>query len=114
MIYFGSFFAGIINGLFASSAGQILVFLLVFILKEDAHKARGTSIFVLGVITLFTLARYLSDVELKTIDVLIVIAVGGVFGYIGSKVMKRISSLYLNLISGILVLGLSIYSLIRG
>lgn len=114
MIYFGSFIAGIINGLFASGAGQILVFVLVFILKEDSRKARGTSVFTVGVITIFTLVRYINNIDLKTIDVLTVTIIGLIFGCVGSRIMKKVHPLYLNLISGILVLGLSLYSLIRG
>lgn len=114
MMYFGSFFAGIINGLFASGAGQILVFILVFILKEDSHKARGTSVFSVGVITIFTLTRYINNINIKVIEIIIVAIIGIIFGYIGSKLMKKIYPVYLNLVSGILVLGFSLYSLLRG
>lgn len=113
MIYFGSFFAGIINGLFASGAGQILVFVLVFILKEETHKARATSVLCIGLVTIFTIFRYLKDIKIDIREIIIVGIVGLLFGPVGSKIMKKIPSGYLNLISGLLITGLAIYSLIR-
>ena len=114
MIYFGSFFAGIINGLFTSGAGQILVFILIFVLKEETHKARGTSVFLVSIITIFTLLRYLTVININFKDMIIVALSGGLGGYLGSKIMKKISSVCLNVISGMLILGLALYSLIRG
>lgn len=114
MIYFGSFFSGLINGLFASGAGQIFVFVLVFVLKFDTHKARATSVCAIGIVTIFTVIRYLKSVQLNLTKIVIVAIVGLFFGMCGSKIMKKIPAGYLNLISGILVAGFSIYSLIRG
>lgn len=114
MIYFGSFFAGIINGLFASGAGQILVFVLVFILKFDTHKARATSVFAIGMVTIVTLIRYLMNIKISILDGVLVGLIGIVFGVLGSKIMKKIPSGYLNLISGAIVAGFAMYSLIRG
>ena len=114
MIYFGSFFAGVINGLFASGAGQIFVFILVFILKNDTHKSRATSVLAMGIITVITLIRYLLEVDIKLKEVILVCIIGLSFGSIGSKLMRKIPEGYLNVLSGVLVTGLAIYSLIRG
>ena len=114
MIYIGSLLAGFINGLFASGAGQLTVFLLIFLLKIETHKARATSVFLMGIVTVVTLVRYLSFVRLELKDVFLVAIVGGIFGALGAKIMKKISSNYLNLISGILITGLAIYSIFRG
>lgn len=114
MMSFGSFFAGIINGLFASGAGQIVVFILVFILKIETHKARATSIFLISIVTIITILRYVLSIKLKIYHVIVVVISGLLFGMVGSKIMKKIPSNYLNLISGIVVTGFAIYSLIRG
>ena len=69
---------------------------------------------MIGIITIFTIIRYLNEVDLNKNEVITVTITGLVCGYIGSRLMKKISPLYLNLISGIFVVGLSVYSLIRG
>lgn len=114
MLYFGSFFAGVINGLFASGAGQIVVFVLIYFLNVKTHNARATSIFVISIVTIFTLIRYLFSIKLKLVEVIIVTICGLIFGVVGSKIMKKIPADYLNLISGIVISGFAIYSLIRG
>ena len=112
MIYFGSFFAGLINGLFASGAGQILVFLLIFILKQDTYKSRKTSVFLIGITSILTLIRYLKVIDVELNSVLIVGITGIVFGVAGTKLMKKLDANTLNIFSGILIAGLSLYKLI--
>ena len=114
MIYVGSLISGIINGLFASGAGQILVFMFIFLFKMDTHKSRATSVFIIGSVTIFSFMRYLQFVNLS-LDHALIVTISGLFlGTIGSKVMKKINSDYLNLISGLVITGFSIYSIIRG
>ena len=113
MIYFGSFFAGIINGLFASGAGQILVFVLIFILKKDAYKSRKLSVLVIGITSILTLIRYIKTVKTSIKNVLIVWIIGLFFGTIGTKLMKKVDKNILNILSGSLIVGLSLYKLIR-
>jgi len=112
MIYLVSLLCGIANGLFAAAAGQIMIFYLVFILKEEAHKSRATSIFCISSITIISLIGYLNFVKFKLYQVIVVAISGVVFGVLGSTVMKKIKSNWLNLISGLLVFGLGIYKLI--
>ncbi len=113
MIYFGSFFAGIINGLFASGAGQILVFVLIFILKQDTYKSRKLSVFAIGLTSIFTLIRYIKSIEISLKHVLIVGITGMIFGSIGTKIMKKIDKNKLNICSGLLIVILSILKLTR-
>jgi len=111
MIYFISVLCGITNGLFAAAAGQIMIFYLVFILKEEAHKSRATSIFCISLVTIISLIGYLKLAEFKICQVMTVVICGLVFGILGSNVMKKINSNWLNLISGLLVFGLGVYKL---
>lgn len=113
MIYVGSLLAGIINGLFASGAGQIVVFLLIYFMKIETHTARATSVFLMGIVTIVTFIRYLSFVQIQITHVIVVIITGIVFGVAGSKLMKKLQPDYLNLISGVIIAGFAIYNLVK-
>lgn len=113
MIYVGSLLSGIINGLFASGAGQIIVFLFIYFLKVETHTARATSVFLMGLVTIITFVRYLGFVKLEVLHLIAVILAGLVFGVVGSKIMKKLQPDYLNLISGIVMAGFAIYNLIK-
>ena len=114
MLYVGSLLAGVINGLFASGAGQILVFMYIYILNVDTHKSRATSIFSIGIVTLVSITRYISFMNYKLFDVITVVLCGLIFGLIGSKIMKKINPNFLNLLSGVVITVFSIYSIVRG
>lgn len=113
MIYIFSLIAGIVNGLFASGAGQIVVFFLIYILKVETHTARATSIFCVVLTTIITLIKYFKFTNLNISQVITVLLIGAIFGMIGSKIMKRIPSNYLNIFSGILIVSLALYNLIK-
>ena len=108
MIYFFSLIVGILNGLFSSGAGQILVFYLVFIKKGDTHKARALSVFALSISSIISLIFLLNFKELKMLDILVLIFASLIFGAIGTRIMKKINSNILNLISGSLILIVSV------
>lgn len=111
MIYLVSFLCGITNGLFAAAAGQIMIFYLVFILKKEAHKSRATSILCILLVTIISLIGYLNFSKFKINQVIVVIVCGIVFGVLGSTVMKKIKSNWLNLLSGLMVFGLGVYKM---
>lgn len=104
---------GALNGFFTSGAGQILVFYLVFIKKYETHMSRALSIVVLSVSSIISLFFHIDFSNIDYIKIIIVIAIGLIFGFIGTKLMKKIQSNVLNLISGILVAGLSLYKFIE-
>lgn len=113
MIYVFSLISGFINGLFASGAGQILVFFLIFMQKQETHKARATSLLCTSIATIISITRYASVVNIK-ISILIIVALCGiVFGNIGAKIMNKIEANKLNLLSGIVITFFSIYNLIN-
>ena len=111
MIYLVSILSGVIKGLFAAAAGQIMIFYLVFILKKDAHTSRATCIFCISLVTIISLIGYIKIAKFKMHQVITVIICGLIFGVIGSKIMNKINSNYLNLLSGVIIFGLSIYKL---
>lgn len=114
MIYIIGFIVGILNGLFSSGAGQVLVFYLVFIKKLETHKVRALSVALLSVASIIAIFGYfnIAQFEIKNIIVLLIIA--SVTGVIGTKIMKKIPADILNLISGVLILVLTIIKMIKG
>lgn len=112
MIYIFSFIAGIINGFFASGAGQVLVFFLIYTTKMDTHKARATSLICTSVASLFSIINYSKVVKYNSNDIIVAILCGLIFGTIGAKIMKKINANLLNLISGLVIFGLSAYNIV--
>ena len=112
MIYVISLVSGIINGLFAGGAGQILVFYLVFIKKIETHKGRATSLFCTSIATLMSIVRYIGVIDIEIMNLIVVAIVGIIMGFLGSKVMNKIESNKLNLLSGAIITFFAVYNLI--
>lgn len=114
MIYLVGLFVGFLNGLFASGAGQILVFYLIFIKKLDTHLMRAVSVAVLSTSSIISVLGYSSFVEYDIIKIIVLAIIAAITGYLGSKLMKIIPANILNLISGVLIVGLTIYKFLSG
>lgn len=104
---------GIINGLFSSGAGQILVFYLIYILKQDTIKSREFSLIVMPIISIVTFILYYFKSSVNSIQLIIFVLISIILGYVGSKIMNRINSNILNLLSGILLVVITAFSLWR-
>jgi uncharacterized membrane protein YfcA len=113
MIYLIGLIAGFLNGFFASGAGHIIIFYLVFISKIDTHIGRAVSIAVLCITSIFTIVGLKDVVNFEIDKIIYLIIISGVCGVIGSKIMQKINSKVLNLVSGIIVAALAIYGLCR-
>lgn len=113
MIYFICFLVGIINGFFASSAGQILVFYYIFIMKLDSYVSRAVSIAVLSIVSIITCIGYSKFIKFDLIKILVIVGISAISGYIGPKLMKKIPADILNLISGLAIVILTVISFIR-
>ncbi len=109
MIYLVGFLVGILNSMFAAGSGQVLVFYLIYFLKLETHKVRALSVAVLSISSIFAIFGYRNVInfDYKIITPLIVIAC--ISGIIGTKVMKKIPANVLNLISGILLVILTVF-----
>ncbi len=82
--------AGIISGLFSTGGGMILVPAFIHLLKLDATKARGTSLFcILPMVVTSSFFYYQSNyIDWK---IAFLSAIGGTIGgYIGAKLLKKI------------------------
>lgn len=114
MIYFIGLLVGLLNGLFASGAGQILVVYLIFFRKEGTHTTRAVSVTVLSIASIFAIFGYGSIVKYDWIKVGVIAIIAAISGFIGSRLMKKIPANILNLSSGILIVVLTFYKIFFG
>ena len=89
MIYVVSFLVGILNGLFASGAGQFLVFYLIYILKTETHKARALSVSVLSISSIISIIGYKNYTNVNYLYLLIIFFIAIISSYLGTKIMKN-------------------------
>ena len=95
--------AGFINGLFGSGAGMLILPGLISVMKMDAKVARGTSLFILVVVSTITCIFYVKNITDYT--ALWFIVSGGILGgVIGSKFSKVIPENVLRLLLGIMMI----------
>ena len=83
--------AGVVSGLFASGGGMIVVPAFISILKMDEAHARATSVFAILPMVVVSGFFYLKN---NYIDwkVGILCAIGGIIGgYIGTKLLRKLS-----------------------
>lgn len=83
--------AGIVSGLFASGGGMIVVPAFISVLKMNEPEARATSVFAILPMVVASSIFYLKG---NYIDwkIGILCAIGGIIGgYIGTKLLKRLS-----------------------
>lgn len=104
---------GLVNGCFSSSAGQILVFYYIYILKISSKEARNYSLCIIPIISIPTLIYYAIKVKINLKVSIILILISIIFGSMGNKIMRKIKSNSLNLISGIILVLFSIINLWR-
>lgn len=100
---------GLVNGLFGSGGGTLVVPALVFILGVDDHKAHATAISIIFPLSIISTIIYFtnSSIPFKTV---IPVTIGGVVGsYIGAKTLNKIPINILRKIFGSVI----IYTAIR-
>lgn len=95
---------GLVNGLFGSGGGTILVPCLVFIMKLEDHKAHATAISIILPISIISSLIYFKY-DVVDIDLTLKVAVGSVIGaLVGSCLLNRISVNILRKIFGIFMI----------
>lgn len=114
MIYFFGVLIGLLNGMFAAGAGQVLVIYLIFVKKIETHISRAVSMSLLSISSLFAFFSYVNKVQIDIKVAFYFTIISFISGVIGSELMKRLSSNFLNLISGLLICGLTIYKICIG
>lgn len=85
------FFAGLINGLFGSGGGTILVPSLVFLSKILDRKAHATAIAVILPLTIISSIIYIKY-GITSIQLALYTTLGSIMGaYIGSRLLSQLS-----------------------
>ncbi len=104
--------AGIISGLFASGGGLILVPALIYFLKMEDKKARGTAIACILPMVLTSSIFYYQDNYINW-KVAFFCAIGGIIGgIVGAKLLKKVPTKYVRIAFVIFLLYVSIRNLI--
>ncbi len=103
--------SGLINGMFSTGAGMLLVPSFIYLLKIEDKKARGTSVFCI-LIMVITTSFFYSKENYIDMNLSILVAIGGIVGgIIGAKVLKKINVKYLKILFTIFLIYMS-YTLI--
>lgn len=103
------FFTGILNGLFGSGGGTIVVPAMIYYLHVDDHKAHATAIAIILPLTIISSFVYIYN-SFVDWDLVLKTSIGGVVGgYIGAKLLRVIPDKYLRKIFG----GFMIFASIR-
>lgn len=83
--------AGIVSGLFASGGGMIVVPAFISVLKMNEPEARATSVFAILPMVIASSIFYLKGNYIDW-QIGILCAIGGIIGgYIGTKLLKKLS-----------------------
>lgn len=83
--------AGVVSGLFASGGGMIVVPAFISILKMNEPRARATSVFAILPMVIASSFFYLKNDYVKW-DIGFLCAIGGIIGgYIGTKLLRKLS-----------------------
>ena len=104
--------SGVINGLFGSGGGMIVVPALIFIMGTEDHKAHATAILIILPLTLMSSYMYLSS---NAVDwsILWKVTAGGIAGgFAGAKLLGKISQKWLRRVFGMFIIAGAIRMLI--
>ena len=105
--------AGIINGLFGSGSGMIILPILAS--NANQIKARGTtlmSVLFLSIISsIFYVKNLSAQIELQTIWY--IVAGGIIGGAVGAKIVNKIPEIYLQILLAIFMIGTGIKMIIN-
>ena len=98
------FITGIINGLFGSGGGTIVVPALVFLVGIEDFKAHATAISIILPLSIISTIIYLKSNVIK-LDISLMVTLGGLIGsFIGAKFLKKIPNIILRKIFGIVII----------
>ena len=90
--------AGFITGLFSTGGGMIVLPAIIYFMKMDEKKARATTIFSILPMVIAASAFYYKD-KFFDFPLGIKCAIGGVIGgFLGTKLLKKMSNKYLKII----------------
>ena len=80
--------------------------------KWSLNKVRAISVAILSISSIFAIFGYKDVIQFDLIKIISLVLIAAITGVIGTKIMKKIPSEYLNLISGILLVSLTVYKML--
>ena len=92
--------AGFANGLFGSGGGTIVVPAMERFLGVEEHKAHATAIAIILPLSLLSMAVYLWKTDVLWTTALWASAGGVVGGFVGARLLSRVSGIWLHRIFG--------------
>ena len=101
-------FTGLVNGLFGSGGGTVLVPCLVFVMNVEDHKAHATAIAIilpLSILSSFIYYRY------NVVDIALTakVAIGSVLGgVVGSMLLNKLSINVLRKVFGVIMIAAAV------
>jgi len=98
------FITGVINGLFGSGGGTIIVPAMVFLLGIEDHKAHATAISIIFPLSLISTVIYFKN-GIIDYEAALLVTIGGVVGsFIGAKLLNKIPSNILRKVFGVFMI----------
>ena len=90
--------AGLINGMFSTGGGMILVPSLIYILKIEDKKSRGTTLFCILIMVITTGFFYYKQNYIDTKISLLVAIGGAIGGMLGAILLKHINTKHIKIL----------------
>ncbi|WP_279230313.1 sulfite exporter TauE/SafE family protein [Thermohalobacter berrensis] len=104
---------GMVNGLFGSGGGTIIVPALVFLIGIEDHKAHATAISIIFPLTIVSTFIYFTH-DMLRLNIAIVVGLGGSIGaYIGARLLNKVPSKILRKAFGIFMIIAAIRMMIK-
>ncbi|NLW22120.1 MAG: sulfite exporter TauE/SafE family protein [Tissierellia bacterium] len=95
---------GLINGLFGSGGGTIVVPALVFLIGMKDYKAHATAISIILPLSIISTIIYLKN-DIIRLDVMVTVVMGGIVGsIIGAKLLNKVPTPVLRKIFGSVII----------
>ena len=98
------FLSGILNGMFGSGAGTVVVFAMERFLKTEKKKAHSSAVLIILIMSLVSAGFYVTKGYFDFRLWLGAVIGGSVGGIIGAKVLSEIKTKWLKLIFSLFVL----------
>ena len=103
-IIIGGAITGTLNGLFGSGGGVAAVLILKKLFKCEPKEAHATAIMIILPLSITSLIIYLTQSDIPFSTAIYTGAGGIAGGFIGAKLLKKIKSVYLTKIFGIIMI----------
>ena len=99
---------GLANGLFGSGGGTVVVPCMEKYLDINAHKSHATAIAIILPLSVLSAAIYIFKADVPWAEAAAVSVGGGVGGFIGAKLLNKISGRWLHIIFGVAMLAAAV------